>query len=293
MPTAYFAGVASEGDRREAWTDRDIGYNFTAPTVRACENGRRAGIIQQMSVVMSGRFAARNGRLAMFNQATGGSGGGGGPLGAASSAAGWFGVPIAAVGFDSGHILTAAAGADGSYFFSRTSTGPGAVIESGTGSSWPGTLAGAFSFQQCPAAPAMVSAVPSADGRSATVSFRGSADTGDGAITGWRLARSRNAAFTQEVVIINSSGTSVVSGLEPGVTYYWKAIGRNWASDWAGALGGVWSTPIAATQPNPGGGKIMTPSGFQSAKWGIYDGAKFTPAKVGIYDGTKFVTPKS
>lgn len=297
MPTAYFAGVASEGDIRNQLTTRDIGFNFTAPVIRACENGRRAGIIQSMGVVMSGANAQRLGRLAMFNQSTGGSGGGGPALmGGDSYASGWFSLPIAGVGFDSGHTLTAAAGADGPYFYSRSSPGlagrDGYVVEAG-GPSLQGILAGAFTYQECPAAPTMLSVTPSDDGRSATIRFSGSGDTGGGAITGWRLARSRNAAFTSEVVIINSSGTSVVTGLTPGVTYYWKAIGRNWASDWAGALGGVWSAPMARLQPNVYGGKIRGTAGWENAKWKIHSGSGFVDAKVGIYDGTKFVTPKS
>lgn len=292
--TAYIAGVASEGDRREAWTDQWIRYDWTFPLVRACENGRRAAIVHSLSVVANGRGGPRLGSLAVYNLATGGSGSGGpARFEAAGSAQTWFGFGIGAVGFDSGQPIRTSMSADGSFWFSRTSGGPGAIYDS-YGSGYGGSLAGAITFEQCPAAPSMLDVTPSADGRSATVRFQGHpTDDGGGNITGWRLARARDAGFTQEVVIINSSGTSVVSGLTPGVTYYWKAIGRNWASDWAGALGGIWSAPMGRTQPAASGGKILGPTGsWDPAKWKIHGGAGFVDAKVGIYDGTKFVVPK-
>lgn len=85
---------------------------------------------------------------------------------------------------------------------------------------------------------------------------------GDGgsAVTSWGLQRATDQAFTQNVVQIGSSGTSVVTGLNPGTQYWWRARGQN-------AIGvGAWSSAVSATTL-PGGRRKVAGSWKNVIRW--------------------------
>ncbi|QGJ89450.1 minor tail protein [Microbacterium phage Smarties] len=69
---------------------------------------------------------------------------------------------------------------------------------------------------------------------------------GGSEITSWGLQRATDAAFTQNVILVGSSGTTIFNDMVPGTTYYFRARGQN-------ALGvSGWSAPVSATTTNPG-----------------------------------------
>lgn len=128
--------------------------------------------------------------------------------------------------------------------------GGGGATNDGGGIIRSGALAMGMRYQQAPAAPTMLSVAPSSDGKSATVRFQGSADNGGSNITGWKLQWATNSAFTTGVGTIGSTGTSTVTGLVPGTTYWWRAAGRNGVTDNFSTTG-PWSAPMTMTQPDP------------------------------------------
>lgn len=79
--------------------------------------------------------------------------------------------------------------------------------------------------------------------------------TGGSPIIEWNAQRSLNAAFTSGVVQVDSTGTTVWTGLTPGTTYYFRARGVNAKGQ------GPWSGAISATTlPASAPGISVTPS---------------------------------
>lgn len=105
------------------------------------------------------------------------------------------------------------------------------------------------------------------------VRFNGQGDGGS-PITQWNLQRATDAAFTQNVVTITSTGTSIVQGLTPGVTYWWRANGQNavgtsaWSPDPVSASTVVTGAPgmvVTASLSGESATVVMTPpSGVSS-----------------------------
>lgn len=86
------------------------------------------------------------------------------------------------------------------------------------------------------------------------VRFSGNGDGGSG-IVGWELWRATDAAFTQNVSSVVSSGTTVYTDESPGITYFYKSRGRNAIG--LGAFSGVVSqSTLPATAP----GMAITPT---------------------------------
>ena len=89
------------------------------------------------------------------------------------------------------------------------------------------------------------------------VTFSGNGDGGS-PMYGWELWRATDAAFTQNVVSVVSTGTTDVTGLNPGTTYYFKSRGNN-----AIGLGPYSNVVSQATLPATPPGLIVasSPSG--------------------------------
>lgn len=77
--------------------------------------------------------------------------------------------------------------------------------------------------------------------------FNSNGDGGSG-ITGWQLQYATDAAFTNNLVTVSSSGTTTISGLNPGTTYYLRARGSN-AVGWGAWSNVVSQSTIPATAP--------------------------------------------
>ncbi len=77
---------------------------------------------------------------------------------------------------------------------------------------------------------------------------------GDGGatITGWTLQGSTSPTFATILFTTSSSGTTTVTGLQPGTTYYYRARGTNTVGT------GAWSAPVSATTTDPGPPTITT-----------------------------------
>lgn len=99
---------------------------------------------------------------------------------------------------------------------------------------------------------------------SMVVKFSGTTD-GGATITGWQLQYAEDAAFTIGAKTIDSWGTSTVTGLKPGKTYYFRARGINTVGP------GPWSVTASA--------KTMT------ALY-VSDGAAWTSVEVYVSDGS-------
>lgn len=99
-----------------------------------------------------------------------------------------------------------------------------------------------------------------------------SAGDGGSPVDEWQIVRAKDANFTQEVVFISSSGTSVITGLTPGTRYWFAARGHN-------ALG--WGGYSAALN------EATLPSGARVGK-----GGAFVTAETFVGKGTAFVTPQ-
>ncbi len=196
-------------------------------------------------------------------------------VGAAGSAAdtGWL---------DSSDWLAAGGGAvsygytsmSGRFYFARSSTG-GPIGSFDGGGGFTGYLGMLYRYVQVPTAPTIVSVTPNTDGDAATVVLTDAADNGGSAVTGWRLQRATNAGFTTGVTTINSGSLTVaVTGLTPGVTYYYRAVARNYVSDTDGQLGGPWSATVSQAQPDPiGFGRVWTGSAFVTADARVWSGS--------------------
>lgn len=175
----------------------------------------------------------------------------------------------------------------GQAYFARSSTsGPiGSYGEFGT---FTGSIGMYYRYVQVPSNPTITSVTPTEDGTAATLIFSGPADNGGSGVTGYRVQRATNAAFTQNVATINnSSGTAVLTGLTPGTRYYYRVTASNYASDASGRLGGTWSAVVAVDQPVPSGaGKRFNGTTFEDADWRRYNGTTWDELSLRRNDGT-------
>lgn len=113
--------------------------------------------------------------------------------------------------------------------------------ESSGSSSWDTSLSGTMTYAEAPPAP-----TPTGVDQATPTSLRArftSAGDGGTSITGWSLQYSKNSNFSGATTV-NSTGTTVVTGLEPDTTYYFRAAGKNAVTNNAGTTG-PWSTTFS------------------------------------------------
>lgn len=211
------------------------------PAGRACSDGaNRAGIVAL--------YGYAGGGVTMQLQLGSAITGAFGASGAASAQfTGWVGTNLWVVSGGSATYYMHFSG--GSIRFGG---GGGGTTYDSTNFSWAGTMPGGYRYIQPPLAPS-ISVVSNSDGDQATVTLTGPADTGESALTGHRFQRANNAAFTSGLTTTNYVGPTVVTGLTPGNTYYYRAVARNALTDAAGVLGGAWSGTLSVTQADPNG----------------------------------------
>lgn len=127
-----------------------------------------------------------------------------------------------------------------------------------------GPQPGAMSWFQAPSAPSFHSVTPSAtDATKATVVFSGPADDGGKPVYSYTIQRATDPSFTQNVVNTNTIfGTTEVTGLTPGQTYYWRIMARTQVTDGNGLLGGAASavrTSFQGQAPQTAPGFTLSP----------------------------------
>lgn len=112
---------------------------------------------------------------------------------------------------------------------------------------WSESMVIQVTYAEVPLAPDTSLGVDQATATSLRFRFQSSGDGGS-AITGWKVQYSKSSDFSSDVTTIDSSGTSVVTGLDPDTTYYFRAAGRNAVSDANGAGHyGPWGTTRSGT----------------------------------------------
>lgn len=116
---------------------------------------------------------------------------------------------------------------------------------------------------------------------SMVVKFSGNSSNG-ATIDAWQLQYATNPSFTGATTI-SSNGTSTLTGLSPGTTYYFRARGHNVAG-W-----GAWSTTVSATTLTA----VYVSDGttWHSADVYVSDGSRWLSPEVWVSNGTAWVQP--
>jgi hypothetical protein len=156
------------------------------------------------------------------------------------------------------------------YYFARGSNGTGHT--DGPASDWSGSIGMKYRYVESPEAPLILSVAASSDGTSATVTVSAPGDDGGSPVTGYRVQRATDPGFTTNLATVDSSGTVMLTGLTPGVRYYYRATARNAVTDAAVKLGGLWSATVGLTQPEATGlGRTRLGSSWPSADMKVRD----------------------
>jgi len=130
---------------------------------------------------------------------------------------------------------------------------PGGPVYDNYSLTRPGVLAGSMRFEQAPQGPRMLAVTSSADGRTSYPTFTMEGDIGGAArVTGFRIQIARNPEMTVGVETYDTpNGQPIISGRNPGETYFYRATTRTTLTDYFNKTGGEWSGVLGLTQPNP------------------------------------------
>lgn len=276
MPSGIINGVGNPSSA-SGWTGgTDAHCIMGIPDGRQAANGLRPVRVKEVGLYASGRGGDRNasigvggGSSAVFTLAAGGS-------------AGYavYGIGQAPAYFPGTQHTTLTISTTGSFYYGRAPIAGVDLYEGGSVAYAGHTLPGYYSYEEVPAAPAMVAAIPGPGG-SVVVSFSGSGDTGDAPITGWKLQYADNPQFANAVTV-DSNGTTAITKLTPGRTYWFRAAGRNNVADAYGTTG-PWSGAIAATMRS--GGKVRSGGAWKAALPKVRVGGAWKDALVKVRSG--------
>jgi len=262
MPTSAVNGHATPNASvgyTEGWVSQSIGI----PVGRTAANGQGPILVTALQLYISGRGASRTVSVTLGSAGTGSFGVG------SSSSAQQVNLGISAL-FGNGGSATLQYNFSGSCYFGRY-TGAGGTIAGAFGS-FSGYLAGVMTYAEAPTAPTLVSVTKS--GANAVVTITGSSDNGGSAITGYVIQYATNAGFTTGVGSKETtSGTTTITGLTPGVTYYFRVAARNAVTAAAGTTS-TWSAT---------GSLLMTTGGT------VWNGTGWVPGTVQVWNGTGWV----
>ena len=176
----------------------------------------------------------------------------------------------------------------GSCYFARSSTS-GAVATYGAFGNFTGKIGMYYRFQEVASAPGIVSVTPNGDGDQVTVVLSAPSDDGDSTVIGYRIQRATDSGFTAGLATVTSTGTTIMTGLTPGTTYYYRATARNTPSEGAGILGGAWSSTTSQAQPDPAGlGRYYNGVTFTAADGKQYNGATWEDLDGRRWNGTSW-----
>jgi hypothetical protein len=177
----------------------------------------------------------------------------------------------------------------GSIFFARGANGTGHT--DGPVSDWTGSIGMRYRYIESPSAPTITSVVSNEDGDQSTVTFSAPDDDGGSAITRYWVQRSASPFFLFSYATIESSGGPVIfTDLQPGSTYFYRAIAANVLNDETG-LGGPPSTVVSFAQPDVDGfGRVFSGSMFVAADLKVRNpgNSAWVDAEVRRYNGSSW-----
>jgi hypothetical protein len=193
--------------------------------------------------------------------------------------------------FSGGEAIEYGYTASGSIRFARSSTaaptGSTGDVYDGSGYRWPGSLSMIYRYWESPSAPGFSSVVANDDGDVLTITTSAPSDSGGAAVSGYRIQRARNSGFSTGLSTVDSAGSTIMTGLTPGQTYYLRVTARNTVTNTASKLGGPWSSTYTITMPDPAGaGRIYSGGSFVSAAVRRWNGSSWADAEGRRYNGS-------
>lgn len=257
------------------FTDIWVESPVTSPSGRAAANGQTLALITSVSAYASGNGAARNVALTLNGNGTA-----------------YFSVAAAASAQSTGlracNVLTGGESVqfritsnNGSFYFGRGGTGS-TVDNNGTNRT-DGDLGGVFNYAQSPTAPRTPAVSQTAPGE-VTLTWTNPADNGEADLTGFRIEYGTSADFTGATVINHGTTLSrVISGLTPGLTYYFRIAAKNAVTD-AGSTWSVFSASVS--QFISSGGKAWNGTAWVPGNASVWNGTAWAPATVKVWNGT-------
>lgn len=176
-------------------------------------------------------------------------------------------------------------GATSQFYFARSSSST--VGTTGPLGSFTGKVGMGYEYAQSPTAPSF-SLTPGADGTEMTVNISAPSSNGDSTLTGYRIQRATNSAFTANLSTTSGTATApnLVTGLTPGQLYYWRVTARNGVTDAWSVLGGAWAGTQSATQPDVTGvGRYYTGTTFAEMEGRRFNGTTWDELEGRRWDG--------
>ncbi len=255
MATNGFGGNVGTAWIGWAWVRSD---GIGLPTGRAMANGSTACLITAIGGYVVGRGATRAISLQLGSASTAGFN-----VGAGSH-------PPAFTGYRSVSPWLVNGGSASFYIymgnltvnFGRSSTSGGTNTYGSDGSTWSGTLGGAYEYVQAPSAPRTLSVVPGGVGE-ADLTWLAPSSDGESGLTGYTAQWSLSPTFASGVTSVNigTGLTHTFTGLPPS-TVYFRVAARNAVTAAAGTTSVFSNTASAqiATVPDAPTGLAGVPS---------------------------------
>lgn len=248
---------------------------ISLPQGRAAANGGKYAKIYRLRGYLAGRGASRSMVMSLGSAVTGSFTEG---AASAASSTGWKSCSDWLV---TGGSATFTEDGNGSFYFGRG--GSGSATDS-YGYVFSGTLGGGAQYTESPTNPYGLSATPNATTPGAIdLEWSTPVDNGGDSITGYRIEYADNASFTgataKNVGVTNSD---TVTGLTPGVLYYFRIAAKNEVT----TLAGTWSAYSgSASALARSGMKVWTGTEWKSASVRVWDGSAWQPATIKVWDG--------
>jgi len=177
----------------------------------------------------------------------------------------------------------------GTLYFGRDSGMGGVVFDTGDSTTWPGGIPGGVYWEQAPLQPTGLAAVtsPTIPGQ-IDLTWTNPTDDGQSALTGIRVEWATDAAFTTGLGSANIGVLTAysVTGLTPGVTYYFRVAARN-AVTTAASTYSVYSSTASAVARS--GVKVWDGAAWTPGSVRAWSGAAHSPGVVKVWNGAAWV----
>lgn len=222
MPTVNFPGGASPAVATGYNLDANNVYSdsVAVPVGRLAASGDGPVLVTALSAFMAGRGASRTAYLKIGTAETAGF-----TIASASSAVSTGNRAVSLLVAD-GASLRVECRANGAYYFGRG--GSGSTVKPSDGFTWAGRLSGIVTYVEVPSAPQSLAASPNPGATSVGLTWAAPSSDGGSAVLGYRLEYDDNAGFSSPTVVdLGAVLSTTVTGLTPGVTYYFRIAAKN------------------------------------------------------------------